>query len=66
MSKPVQMEWTADEAMWVWRMADLMDDIAGSFVEPSEAELRLAWIARRVRDGLSAQGVSGDPAAVTA
>jgi len=63
--RPILLELTANDAMWVWRMADVMIDMSkeveGKDVVWSDVNRCLGEIAREVRDELSRQGVSGDP-----
>lgn len=63
MSKTIRLEFNEWEAMWVWRMADVMTDLTtmtlGLHEEPAINQ-SLGEIARQVRDDLSRQGVTGD------
>lgn len=67
MSKTIRLEFNERDAMWVWRVMDMMADLTfmtGGLValEHSDINQSLGEIARQVRDELSRQGVSGDSA----
>lgn len=63
--KTYRLEFTPEEAMWVWRVMDVMTDLSGMstglvMMESREVNQRLGETACQVRDELSAQGMSGD------
>lgn len=65
MSKMIRLELNEYEAVWVWRMADVMTDLSNMspgmvMMESTSANQGLGEIARHVRDELSKQGVTGD------